>query len=85
MPKFFWGGGTAPSPDPTPTGEGETPPQTPLPSTVSIGVPSALDPADHISGYGPERSYTETAESKVKKNYTFACCKFIAVCVCQKL
>jgi len=22
MPKFFWGGGTAPSPDPIPTGEG---------------------------------------------------------------
>jgi len=47
MPKFFWGGGTAqgdtPSPDPTPVDA----------FGVSIRVPSALDPPDHISGYGP--------------------------------
>ena len=50
MSKFFWAGGTAPSPDPTPTGEDPTTVDT---FGVSIRVPSALDPPDHISGYGP--------------------------------
>ena len=56
MPKLFWGGGTAPPQTPPPLGRG-IPLLDPTPVDafgVSIRVPSALDPPDHISGYGPD-------------------------------
>jgi len=37
---------------PPPLGRGIRPPQTPPPS-MPLAPPSALDPPDHISGYGP--------------------------------
>ena len=51
MPKSY------PSSNPTPARKGDTPSPDPTPVDafgVSIRVPSALDPPDHISGYGPE-------------------------------
>ena len=52
MPKFFWGGGTAPSPDTTPVGA----------LGASMRVPSALDRPNHISR--PLTSNSEYAPEK---------------------
>jgi len=55
---FFSGEGAQPLPDPTPTEERIPLSQTPSRRRIlgaSIRVLSALEPPNHISGYGPER------------------------------
>ena len=79
----FSGEGAQPLPRP-PIEEGDTPSPDPTPVDAfgaSIWVPSAPDPPDHISGYGPEKHYHSHRRKAPLKPDSKAVKSTIAVCL----